>query len=70
MDSSSGRHAYRVVVRGRISERLGAAFDDLTLERREGQTILIGPTDQAELYGVLERIRELGIELVSVDARH
>jgi hypothetical protein len=59
---------YRIVVRGRLSERLGAAFDDLELERRQGETVLTGASDQAELHGVLERIRELGIELVSVNA--
>jgi hypothetical protein len=68
MDSRAGPTTYRVTVRGRISERLGAAFDDLTLERRDGRTVLIGPRDQVELRGVLERVRKLGIEVESVDA--
>jgi hypothetical protein len=60
---------YRVVVRGRLSQRLAAAFDGLTVEPGDGQTALSGCfLDQAQLHGVLDRLRALGIELVSVNA--
>ena len=58
---------YRIAVRGRLTERLGSAFEGLTLEPGHEQTVLAGQIrDQAQLYGVLDRIRDLGLELVSV----
>ena len=58
---------YRIAVRGRLTERLGTAFEGLTLEPGSEQTVLVGEIrDQAHLYGVLDRVRNLGLELVSV----
>ena len=38
------------------------------LERDAGRTVLTGPViDQAQMHGVIERIQELGLELVSVN---
>ena len=59
---------YRIVIRGRLSERLGAAFAELSLERRPGQTVLSGSGDQLDLQAVLDRLRDLGLEVVSVNA--
>ena len=57
----------RITVGGRLSERLAAAFDGMTLVRRSGATELAGEVvDQAQLYGLLARIRDLGLELRSV----
>jgi hypothetical protein len=57
----------RIRVRGRPSERLAAAFDGLRLVRRSGATELVGEVvDQTQLYGLLARIRDLGLELESV----
>jgi hypothetical protein len=59
---------YRLVVRGRLSPRLASAFDGLVMEPASGQTALSGCfVDQAQLHGVLDRLRSLGIELVSVN---
>ena len=59
---------YRVVVRGRLSQRLAAGFDGISVESGDGQTTLTGCyLDQAQLHGVLDRLRALGIELVSVN---
>jgi hypothetical protein len=33
---------YRISVRGRLTERLGSAFDDMILEPGAGQTVLVG----------------------------
>lgn len=58
---------YRITVRGRLTERLGSAFDGLALEPGRELTVLVGDIrDQAHLYGVLDRVRNLGLELVSV----
>jgi hypothetical protein len=58
---------YRIAVRGRLTERLGSAFEGLALEPGRELTVLVGDIrDQAHLYGVLDRVRNLGLELVSV----
>jgi hypothetical protein len=55
---------YRISVRGRLTDRLGSAFSGMTLESAPGQTALVGEIrDQSELYGVLDRVRSLGLEL-------
>jgi hypothetical protein len=57
----------RITVRGRLSRRLAGAFDGLTLAPRTGATELNGEVvDQAQLYGLLTRVRDLGLELQSV----
>ncbi|HWM09355.1 MAG TPA: hypothetical protein VNO82_08415 [Solirubrobacteraceae bacterium] len=58
---------YRIVVRGRLSERLGSAFRDVTLERHTGRTVLRGNQQQARLDSVLTRLNDLGIEPLEVD---
>ena len=60
---------YEIVIKDRISARLGSAFPGLELETRPGQTVLTGSfTDQAQLHGVLDRLQDFGIELVSINA--
>jgi len=59
---------YRIVLRGRLSEHFAAAFDGMTLEPGPNQTVLVGEVrDQAHLYGLLDRLRDLGIELLAVE---
>jgi hypothetical protein len=63
------RQHYEIVVRGRLSRRYEYAFDGTTLVPRDGHTILRAElADQSQLYGLLNRLRDLGIELVSVNA--
>ena len=63
------RQRYEIVVRGRLSSRYACAFDGATLEPRHGQTTLRADlADQSQLYGLLNRLRDFGIELVSVNA--
>jgi len=58
----------RIKVRGRLSARLANAFDGMTLVRRSGATELVGEVvDQAQLHGLLTRIRDLGLELEFVN---
>jgi hypothetical protein len=59
---------YEIVVKGRLSERFASTFDGLALAAQDGETLLSGElADQAQLYGVLLRLRDLGVELVSVN---
>jgi len=62
----SGR--YRIVLRGRLSDHFESAFDGMALEAGPNQTVLVGEVrDQAHLYGLLDRLREFGIDLVAVE---
>ena len=59
---------YRIVMRGRLSERFESAFDGMALVPGPNQTVLVGDVrDQAHLYGLLDRLREFGIELLAVE---
>jgi hypothetical protein len=59
---------YRIVVRGHLGERLAGAFEHLELESHAGETSLTGTfADQAQLYGLLDWLRDLGIPIVSVN---
>ena len=58
---------YRIVIRGRLSERLGSAFPEMSLDRHPGRTVMCGPADQTRLHELLDRLGDLGIEPVSVD---
>jgi hypothetical protein len=67
-DQTSGHVRYQVVIRGRLGEHFAGAFDQLEVDSRPGQTTLTGNfTDQAQLHGLLDRLRDLGIHLVSVN---
>ena len=61
--------AYRLTVDGELSDRVGAAFEGMTLTRTAGKTVLEGPVrDQAELQGILQRVSALGLTLLSAAA--
>ena len=60
---------YRIILRGRLSERFESAFDGMALESGPNQTVLVGDVrDQAQLYGLLDRLRDFGIELIAVES--
>jgi hypothetical protein len=60
---------YRLVVEGELSDRTGPAFEGMTLRREEGNTVLTGPVrDQAELQGLLQRVSDFGLTLLSATA--
>jgi hypothetical protein len=56
-------------IRGKIDEHWTEWFEDLTLSYDEGVTVLTGPVqDQSALYGLLSKLRDLGLALVSVSS--
>jgi hypothetical protein len=60
---------YRIVARSELGERYAFAFEGMRMETEDGRTILTGEVkDQPHLFGILERINRLGLELLSVEA--
>lgn len=58
---------YRICIRGRVTERLESAFEGMRLEAGAAETVFTGEIrDQSQLYGLLDRVRDLGLELLSV----
>jgi hypothetical protein len=63
------RKIYRIVVRSELSGTYAVAFEGMEMEAKNGVTVLMGRIiDQPHLYGILERINGLGLELLSVEA--
>lgn len=62
-----GGGRYEIRIRGRLTDSMLAVFEGLTASVEPGETVLRGPVrDQAALYGLLDRIQSLGLELVEV----
>jgi hypothetical protein len=59
---------YEIRVRGRLESRWAAWFDGMTLTpQSDGTTTIHGPVvDQAALHGLLRKLRDVGLALVSV----
>ena len=71
MNSDAGPRAptlYELRIEGHLDEYWAAWFGGLTLTREiDGTTTLRGAvTDQAELHGLLAKVRDLGATLISV----
>jgi len=68
--NDSGREAarYEIRLQGHLDDRWTAWFDGLTLTHQsDGTTLIRGQVaDQAALHGLLQRVRDLGLPLVSV----
>jgi hypothetical protein len=64
----AGSEHYEIRVDGRLSSRWSAWFDGFSLSSDdEGTTVLSGPVvDQAALHGLLQKLRDLGITLLSL----
>src|SRR5215213_6679156 len=60
---------YRIVVRSELSDRYAVAFERMEMDTKDGHTILTGEIiDQPHLFGILDRINGLGLQLLSVQA--
>ena len=60
---------YQIKVKGHLDEHWSEWFDDLSVTHDEqDDTLLTGPViDQAALYGLLKKVQDLGIRLISVN---
>ena len=61
----------QIRIRGHLDQRWTSWFDGLTLTHDgDGTTLLQGPVaDQAALHGLLTKVRDMGLPLVSVAHR-
>ena len=60
---------YRIVVRSELSAKYAVAFEGMQMQAKDGVTVLTGKIiDQPHLYGILQCINGLGLELLSVEA--
>jgi hypothetical protein len=58
---------YRICVRGRLSERFGSALEGMHLQIDSEFATFTGEIcDQSQLYGLLNKVGDLGLELVRV----
>jgi hypothetical protein len=60
---------YELRVKGHLDDRLSHSLGGLAVQRQaDGTTVLAGPiVDQAALHGLINRIRDLGLPLLSVN---
>jgi hypothetical protein len=65
--SWQGPADYQIVVKGNLRNPWVDRFEDLIIEPSGGETILTGKAlDQPALHGLLLRIRDLGLPLISI----
>ena len=59
---------YQIRINGRLDTQWTSWFTGMSITHEEsGETFITGPViDQAALYGLLHRVRDLGIPLISV----
>jgi len=58
---------YQIRITGQLDARWADWFEGMTITLENGDTLLTGPViDQAALHGLLKKIRDLGMPLISV----
>ena len=64
----SETEGYEIRVQGHLDRRWSAWFDDMTLlADDDGSTLISGQVaDQAALHGLIQKVRDLGLPLLSV----
>ena len=59
---------YRIRLKGRLNDRWSDWFEGMSVSSRGAETILSGQVaDQAALHGLLNRIRDLNLTLLSLE---
>ena len=58
---------YRIRIRGTLGARFADSFESMSLGYEGGDTVLSGEcVDSSALFGVLDQLRDLGLELLDV----
>ena len=69
MNGTQSSAHYEIRVAGVLEAHWSAWFDglELTSDDQHGETVMAGPVaDQAALYGLLAKVRDLGLTLIAV----
>ncbi len=66
--TGDGARRYEIRLQGHLDVRWAASFDGLAVSQQDDGTTLVSGSvaDQAALHGLLQRVRDLGLPLVSV----
>ena len=65
-EGGGSRMVYQIRIRGQLGAEWTDWFEGLEVTRADGDTVLTGVVDQAALHGLLRKVRDLGMSLVSV----
>lgn len=69
-EEKRNRHPYyEIRLKGQLDDQWAEWFEGMTISLAEdGDTLLTGPVvDQAALHGLLKKVRDLGLPLISVN---
>ncbi len=68
-ESHDGAGLYEIRLKGHLDDRWADRFEGLTITLEDnGDTLLTGPVrDQAALHGMLKKVRDLGLLLISIN---
>lgn len=68
MSTADAAGRYEIRLQGHLDNRWAAWFDGLTLRTStDGTTTISGPVvDQSALHGLLQKVRDVGVPLISV----
>ena len=60
---------YQITIKGKLDSQWQYYFEGLSIvTQKDGTTLITGPVaDQAALYGLLKKIRNLGLALIAVN---
>ena len=61
---SMTRRSYRLTIEGELGELAGEVFEEASVRIERGNTVVV-VRDQAELHGLMQRISDLGLTLIS-----
>jgi hypothetical protein len=66
--SANDRQRYRIILRGECQQLLSGILEGLTVESGRGRTsITASVRDESELYGLLDRLQEFALHIVSLN---
>jgi hypothetical protein len=68
VDEMAAVTIYQIRIKGHLGQEWSEWFDNMAIALEpNGDTVLFGRVDQAALHGLLIKVRDLGMELISVN---